>query len=177
MDLAVKVKARHEIKEWYFILAGCALLVLGSCLRIPFYPVSFTMQTCTLFILALTLTPKQALQSTLLYLGLATAGAPVFGGLSNPMWLTSNVAGFLIAFPIAAYIAASFKEKNAPIAGIVLGHGIIYLLGFIGLMPILGAYNALVNGVMVFIPSDFLKAVIAYSGVSVFNKVRNELFN
>src|SRR5436305_774791 len=85
-------------------LVGCGLIILGSLAKIPFFPVPFTLQTLALFILALTQSPKQACGSALCYLLLATLGLPVFCGRSNPFWILGKCGGYLVAFPLAAYL-------------------------------------------------------------------------
>lgn len=161
MQIAISSKRAEWTQECGAIVAGCGLLILGSYLRVPTHPVPFTMQTCALWIIALTMKPKQALSAVLLYLGLATVGVPVFGGHANPLWLMGKCGGYLVGFPLAVYLVASFKGKYASIAALLGGHCIIYALGFLGLVPLIGAYAALVKGVLIFLPSDLLKTVIA----------------
>lgn len=174
MQSAVDVKTTDWVSQWGGSLVGCGLLILGSYLKVPFYPVPFTMQTCALWILAMTLKPKQAVVAVLLFLGLGTAGLPVFGGIANPLWLIGKSGGYLIGFPIAAYLVASAKGKSATIAAIAVGHCVIYLLGFLVLAPFIGAYAALMKGVVIFLPSALLKTVIAYAVVKIYKEKIHE---
>lgn len=153
-----------KIHENAVTLIGCGLLILATYLKIPFYPVSFTMQTFVLFGMALHFPSKVALRSTLLFLILATVGLPVFAGIANPLWIFGKCSGFLIGFPIAVSVASYFNKKNEPMKALWIGHLILYILGFIGLLPYVNPYQALIFGILVFIPSDFIKAAIIYYG-------------
>lgn len=138
-------------------IVGCSTIILGSFIRIPFFPVPFTMQTFAIFMLALLQTPRQALLSTLTFLGLATIGLPVFGGRINPLWIAGKCGGFLTAFPIAAYVTAKLSQKWSLFASVFAGQAIIYLFGFIWLAPLFGAKVAFTQGIALFLISDFIK--------------------
>lgn len=177
MDLTydfIKKYTSSILVDWIQVGTGCGLLILGSFLKIPFYPISFTMQTCALFTLAFTLTPRKVVFSIGLYLGLATLGVPVFGGHANSLWLIGKSGGYLMAFPLAAYLAAKLHQKKAPLTGLVLGHLILYFFGFLGVLPWVDVSTAFIRGVLLFLPSDFLKGVIVYSGLSIYHGVVNE---
>lgn len=151
-------------------LFGCCVMTLASCAKIPCYPVSFTMQTFAVLLIGLTQTPKQAFASVLLFLFSASIGVPVFCGHANPLWLFGNCGGYLVAFPIAAYLTSQLK--NTPILAIFLGQLLIYSLGFLGLVPYFGLSAALLKGVVLFIPSDLLKMVLALSAAKIWKKLQ-----
>lgn len=165
MEHAVPTKRMDWIDSWNVVWLGCSLIVLSSYLKIPFYPISFTMHTCALWVLALMLPARLATGAVILFLGLATVGLPVFGGHANPLWLMGKSSGYLVGYPIAAYLVARFRENQLSCAGIILGHGVIYFLGFLGLLAFVGPVVAFKKGVLLFIPSDLLKIFIAYSVV------------
>ena len=139
-------------------LLGCGLITIGSLIRVPLYPVPFTCQTLAIFILALTQSPKEVLASVLCYLFCASLGLPVLDGRINSLWITGKCAGYLISFPIAAYLIARLRQTFHPILALLCGQTIILLLGWIGLTPFLGAKTAFFKGVLLFIPSGILKA-------------------
>lgn len=171
MTQVIRLEAADRTDGWKGVLLGCGILILGSYLRIPFHPIAFTMHTYALWMIGLTLPSRQAAGAVILYLGLATVGLPVFGGHGNPLWILGKSAGYYVGFPIAVYLAARMKERNAGIIGIVLGHCIIYFLGFLGLVPFVGPVIALQKGVLLFIPSDLLKAIFAYTTVKKFKGI------
>jgi biotin transport system substrate-specific component len=142
-------------------LFGCGLIAVCSLIKIPFFPVPFTMQTFALFLIGLTQTPKQALSSTLTYLFCATIGLPVLGGLSNPLWYLGKSGGYLIAFPLAAWLIAKIAEKRPPWLAVSAGQLAILLIGFPWLIPFVGLKIAFTHGVLIFIGPSILKGASA----------------
>ena len=152
---------------------GCGLITLCSLVKIPFYPVSFTLQTFAIFVLALTQSPKQAFGSAVCYLLLATIGFPVLCGSSNPLWMCGKCGGYLIAFPLAAYLIAKLRTKKTnPFFAILVGQAVIFFLGFIWLIPFFGVSTAWAKGVLLFIPSDLLKNLAAIGTALAWRKWR-----
>lgn len=142
-------------------LLGCGLLTLASLVKIPFYPVAFTLHTLVVSILGLTQSPKQAMGSVICYLLFATLGLPVLSGHANPLWILGKCGGYYAAFPFAAYLISKLSQKWHPLVALTCGQMFIYLLGFIWLVPFFGAKVAFISGVLFFIPSDMLKNLVA----------------
>ncbi len=140
-------------KEFPVVLFGACLITLCSFVRIPFYPVAFTLQTFAIFLIALTQRPKQAFVSVLGYLG--------FAFMMNPHCFVGKCGGYFIAFPIAAYLTSLLSKKYSPLFAVLSGQAIIYALGFLWLIPFVGMKIAAFNGVAIFIGSDLLKNLIA----------------
>lgn len=153
-------------------LLGCAFLVLSSLIQIPFYPVSFTMQTFAISFLALTQSPRLAFASVCCYLLCATTGLPVLCGNANSLWLIGKSGGYLVAFPIAAYLISKLSDKLPKIVALSIGQGVIYLLGMLWLIPFFGLKIAFFSGVVFFIPSDILKNLLALGAASLWKKAR-----
>ncbi|MGH2612896.1 MAG: biotin transporter BioY [Rhabdochlamydiaceae bacterium] len=145
------------------ILWGCLLITLCSLIKIPFYPVSFTLHTFAISILALTQTPRQAFFSVLCYLICGSLGLPVFSGLANPLWVMGKCAGYYSAFPISAYLIARIRQKGHPIFGLLCGHALILTFGFLWLIPFFGVHIAFTKGLLFFVPSDLLKILTAFT--------------
>lgn len=151
---------------------GCGLITLSSLVKIPFFPVPFTLQTFAVFVLALTQSPKQACASVLCYLLCGTLGLPVFCAKSKTLWFLGKCAGYLVAFPIAAYVTGKLTQNQQPWMGLLIGQLIIYFVGFVGLVPFVGAKMAFLNGVLLFLPSDILKNLGAMWLAHYWNKWR-----
>lgn len=152
-----------ELSTWSLPLVGGCLLWIGSWIKIPFYPVPFTLQTFALFCIALTQTPKQAFLSTLFYLGLGTCGVPVFASALGPFWWMSRSAGFLFAFPICAYVIATLRTQIGPLCAVLCGNALLLCLGCLGLVPFVGLSVAFHQGFVPFLLTGFGKAVAAYA--------------
>ena len=134
-------------------------------IHIPTLPVGTTLQTFVIFLLALTLSPREALGSVLFYLVWATLGLPVLCGRANSLWFMGISSGYLIAFPFAAYLisylARKWNSTMGKIGAIACGQAVIYTLGFLFLIPFIGVKAAFIGGVAVFIPTAVLKALLA----------------
>jgi biotin transport system substrate-specific component len=159
---------------YYLSCLGCGMIILCSCIKIPFFPVPFTLQTFAVFILALSQSPKQAAASVICYLLCATIGLPVFGGRANPFWMMGKCGGYLIGFPFAAYLTAKLSQRRSPVIAVLCGQTIIYLFGLIWLVPLFGMSFALIKGVLIFIPSDMIKNFLAIRLTSASKKEKNE---
>ena len=166
------ISDKTKSRAWTALQVVMGSLFLAACsqITIPLYPVPLTMQTLGIFILAMMQGGNKALGSTLLYLGLACLGLPVLAeGTRQSFWWLLPSAGYLVAFPIAAYVSGKMIEWRArPRAWWVLlshftGLCIIYTLGVLGLMRILSFEQSIMVGVIPFLPSAALKLLMASS--------------
>lgn len=158
------------IRATIAILSGCLLLILCSQVKVPFYPVPFTLQTVAIFTLGLTQSPGHAFGSVAAYLLAASCGLPVFGNHANPLWLMGKCGGYLVGFPIAAYVTAYLAQRTSILMALFCGHLPIYFFGFIWLSLFFGSTDAWVHGVVFFIPLDILKAAMAFGAAVVWKK-------
>jgi len=165
-----KIVSNQQTRFIGLSLLGCGLIAIGSWIRIPFYPVPFTMQTLAIFILGLTQSPKQAFASTICYLLCATAGLPVLDGKINALWFMGKCGGYLFSFPVAAYVIATLRQKWPPFVALLCGQALILLFGWTWLVPFIGAEMAFMKGVLLFIPSAIAKACAALSFVKWRNR-------
>lgn len=156
----------------YFTCVGCTLITLCSFIKIPFYPVPFSLQTFAVSILALTQSPKQAASSVLCYLLCATIGLPVFGGKANPLWILGKCGGYLVGFPLAAYLTAKLIQTKSPWLALLCGQVVIYAFGCVWLIPLFGFSCAWLKGVFIFLPSDMLKNMLAIQLTTAWRKRR-----
>jgi biotin transport system substrate-specific component len=154
------------------VLLGCCCITLGSLVKIPFYPVPFTLQTLAISMLALTQSPSVACSSCICYLICGSLGLPVFNGHSNPCWFMGKCAGYLLAFPLAAYLSSLLAKKWNPWVALLCGQLVIYLFGFLVLSAYFGISIAFTRGIVFFIPSDLLKIMLAILCVKTSNKWR-----
>src|SRR4051812_45046818 len=107
MSKAVSLKQEFPriLKELGIALAGSCFLALLSqvAIPLPFTPIPVTLQTLGVFLLGGILGGRRAVYSVVGYLVQGCCGLPVFaGGVSNPLWISSLQAGFLVAFIGAA---------------------------------------------------------------------------
>lgn len=139
---------------------------------VPFSPVPFTGQVLAIFLAGSLLGKRAGFLSVSAYLLLGAAGAPVFslarGGLHM---LTGPSGGYLWGFLPAVYILGLIVERigrhtiynNA--AAMLAALVAIYTCGALQLGLIMGfsASQAILAGVIPFLPLDLLKAILAAS--------------
>lgn len=145
------VFSQSQVRTWMKILVASSVLGLSALVRISCGPVPFTLQTCALFIIALRLPPKSAFLSVMAYLAYHTA--------VHPLWIVGPTAGYLIAFPFAAYLVAQCAQKISPFLAVFLGQGVIYALGVSWLSSFVGLSSAWWQGVVLFLIPDLCKAI------------------
>lgn len=151
-----------------------ALLAIGSQLSVPVKPLPVTLQTLVVMLTGALLGKKRGPISVLVFIGLAAVGAPILsGGAGGIAHLVGPTAGYIWAFPIAAFLVGLFIEqfaKRGPIKAwqvfisCVLGSMIIvHTLGFTWLLYVTGIpINKLMySSLLPFLPWDAVKALIA----------------
>jgi len=108
----------------FWIFSFAILTAVAAQITIPVKPVPFTLQTMMVLLAGAFLGAKNGAYSQLLYLALGAAGLPVFAhtpeagiGLAR---LIGPTAGYLLAFPIAAFLVGYIIEKNQKYLTVVL---------------------------------------------------------
>ncbi len=128
---------RIRIKELTKIALFSALLVICSWISIPFWPVSFTMQSFALFLAAALLGAKKSVLVVLLYTALGVLGLPVFsGGQAGVGVLFGPTGGYIAGFFVASLISGKLAERSKKsiaslYAAMFLGLLLIYVSGII----------------------------------------------
>jgi len=154
-----------------WILAFTIATALSANLRIPlpFTPVPVTLQTFFVLMAGLVLGPGPAAISMTLYLVAGAVGMPVWAGAgaSGLAHLSSFTAGYLLAFPVAAYLAGmlSSNEPNRVRAYLAIGVAGLLILAFgtawMALLTRSGLWEASVLGFWPFLIGDVVKTVAA----------------
>lgn len=145
-----------------YAVLGALFISICSMIKVPFYPVSFTMHTFSISLIALLQKPKLATASVLTYLLAGTCGLPVFVAKANPNWYAGLCAGYYIAFPISAFLLSTLHRKKCTFLGIALAQVLILGLGSIWLSAFLGWKTAMMSGALFFMVPDTLKNLMAY---------------
>ncbi|MDK2870188.1 MAG: biotin transport system substrate-specific component [Pyrococcus sp.] len=158
------MKAREIVLSGVF----AALTAVGAQISVPLGPVPFTFQVLMVFLSGLVLGAKLGTLSQVIYLLLGALGLPVFARFSGGIiHIYGPTGGYLLAFPIAAFISGYFSEKTksswGKLGGCLLGLGIIYILGWVrlGIWLDMDFKKAFYLGVAPFIVFDIIKALIA----------------
>lgn len=153
------------------LIAVCAILPSFSVTGVG---VPFTLQMFGIFLTAAVLGAKRGALAVLLYLAVGTAGVPIFSeGSGGPSVWVGVTAGYLIAFPIAAFVVglvASRVARSNPaaftivvsIAAAIVTVGIVGVLGTIGMSIKLDVSLKVAWGYATpFFVADIIKGVVA----------------
>ncbi|MCD6373778.1 MAG: biotin transporter BioY [Thermococcus sp.] len=154
-------------KDVAFAGLFAALTAVGAQISIPIGPVPITLQVLFVLLSGLILGARLGFLSQLVYVVMGALGIPVFAGLQGGIAVIYGpTGGYIIAFPIAAYLAGLFAERlgrKGMLIGSALGVGVIYFLGWLRLGLFLGGdfKKAFFLGVTPFLPVDAVKAAVA----------------
>ncbi len=110
--------------ELFWVVAFSVLTAISAQVSIPVKPVPFTLQTMIVLLAGAFLGAKNGAYSQLLYLFIGAIGLPVFAqtadGTMGLARLLSPTGGYLLAFPIAAYLVGYLIEKNQKYLSVVI---------------------------------------------------------
>ena len=152
------------------------LTIIGAKIEISVEPVPFTLQTLFVVLSGAFLGKKDGFIAQSFYLLLGAIGIPVFAGpLAGLAKLIGPTGGYLLSFPIAAFIAGYFYEKWNSIVllfiATILSVLSIYLYGVVHLnLFYLHDFNrSIMAGAAIFSVWEIVKiiaAVFLYKGIS-----------
>jgi biotin transport system substrate-specific component len=142
----------------------------------PLSPVSVTLQVLGVFLAGIMLGPLWGGASMVLYLAAGAVGLPVFaGGDAGLGVLFGASGGYLLSYPLAAVAIGAVvhggfelgddERASVPrlVAAMAFGTAIIYAFGVVGLYLVLdySPWTAVVQGAVVFLPAEAVKAAAA----------------
>lgn len=183
-------RSANLVRDGLLVLGFSALIAVTAQLQIhlPFTPVPITLQTLFVLLTGAALGSKRGGLALLAYLAEGAIGLPVFaggvGGFMNPQVIPS--AGYLLAFPIAAFVVGWLCERRldrqfwTSAFAMLPGSLIIYAIGvpWLAVVMHLTLYQALLGGMIPFIPGDLFKLVVAAlllpSAWAIVRKVKQE---
>lgn len=133
-------RSHAVLRDIVLVAAGVALMTLSAKVQVPIPPVPVTLQTLALPVIAAAFGARLGLFTMLAYLALGFAGQPVFANTpplpAGPLYFVGGTGGFLVAYPLAAWIIGLVAERAAgrsPLAlfaGMLAGDLAIFALGF-----------------------------------------------
>jgi biotin transport system substrate-specific component len=178
------------------IAAANILLILCAhvVIPLPFTPVPITGQTFGVLLVAVLFGARRSALTLILYLLEGAAGLPVFQPLGLPgiARFLGPTAGYLIAYPFAAFITGWLVERGAtvtlprafksqpagaPLVGaLICGEAIIFLGGctWLALGMHLGWLAAFQGGALPFFPGEIVKMALIVALLGGFSLLRPE---
>lgn len=165
---AVRPFASSRLRPVAIGLAGIAALTVSSYVSLPMVPVPVTMQTLVVMLLGAVAGPRMGAAIVLSWLGLALLGAPVLaGGKTGLLAFAGPTAGYLFAFPVAAFLAGFLPKGQTLVlhgvrfAGFLGLHALILAVGGVWLATLTTPEIALASGVVPFLAGSLLKSALA----------------
>ena len=168
--LRANVVRESATRDVLMVLVGSAVIALSAQLALPIRPVPVTMQPVAILLVGAALGSKRGAFAAVLYLLEGLGGLPVFANASfGPGVFLGPTAGYLFAFPAAAFVAGWVSERawgrsvSLTIVGMTLALATIHLGGWSWLATVwgLGASKAFALGVAPFLLGDLIKVAIA----------------
>ena len=150
-----------------------ALTVVGGMIRIPAFPVAFSMQTFFVYLSGVLLPGIWAPVSQLLYIALGLMGLPVFTAGGGPGYLLHPTFGFLAGFPLASFLISRAVKNGFDFKKYGVVFAISYLLiSIIGMGYLycnmkwiagtsVGWSRVIISGLILFLPSETVKILAA----------------
>lgn len=174
-------KSIFNIKELCFIGLTAAILCVLAPYSLPTpFGVPVTLQTFFITLVAIVLGAKPAMASTLIYILLGAFGLPVFSNFTGG-WqaLSGPTGGFLISFPIMAYLIGlgtdHRKRKGSLLFGIILGNLFNFTCGLFMFCAITKSSIPVgfTTCILPFLPFDMIKSILACSiGLQIKRRIR-----
>lgn len=135
---------------------------------IPGTTIMQTGQTIAVLCAGALLGPRLGIASVGLYLLLGAMGLPIFseGGAGLRVFAGAS-GGYLVGFALAAYVMGCWRNSGlmrSPgtcVAGMLLGHSIILMCGWLWMSVLMGSHAAYENGVEPFYLGSSVKSVLA----------------
>jgi biotin transport system substrate-specific component len=155
----------------HIALFAALIAVLGLVPKIDLAAgVPITAQSLGIMLCGTVLGARRGALAVLLFLALVAAGLPLLSGGRGGIGVFAGPSvGFLLGFPLAAFVAGWVMERTtlspmvaATAASVIGGIGVLYVFGIAGIALVLG--KTLTEAAFLsfaFLPGDIVKAVIA----------------
>ncbi len=154
------------------IVVGASLLV-ALCARLylplPHTPVPLTLANFGVLLVGILLGSKRGFAALALYVAEGAAGLPVFAstGAGGVAQLLGPTGGYLLAYPVAAFVAGWIAERGAGtfarfVLAAVAAEVVVFAGGLAWLMVLTqGAAQAIAFGLYPFVAAEIVKVAVA----------------
>src|SRR5438132_2937772 len=160
---------RSVLTHVFLVIGGSAIIAISAqiAIPIPFTPVPLTMSPLAVLLIGIALGSRRGAAAAVLYLLEGLSGLPVGAqGHGGPLWLIGPTAGYLYAYPFAAYITGWFSERGfakgftRAFVAMLIALAVIYLGGWSWLAIIIGPRAAFTMAIVPFVVADLAKIAI-----------------
>lgn len=135
---------------------------------IPGTPVPFTFQPMVVLLCGALLGARMGAASQTAYLLAGAAGLPVFAAGGGIAYLMGPTGGYLLAYPLAAFVVGSLVKPQLPriLLALLAGLAVIYAGGAAWLQIVLPGRSSVALGILPFLLADLVKVLLATVVVS-----------
>ena len=137
----------------------------------PGFAVPITAQSLGVMLAGSVLGARRGALSLVLFLVLVATGLPLLAGGRGGLGVFFGAsAGFLLSYPVAAYVIGWLSEHSGPtyklhwglVANVVGGIVVVYAGGIVGMAAVLGlSLPAAAVATWIYLPGDAVKVVVA----------------
>lgn len=162
------------------LLILCAHIIIP----LPWTPVPITGQTFGVLLIAVLLGSRRSALVMIMYLAEGTSGLPVFApiGLPGVFHFFGPTAGYLLSYPVAAFVTGWFVERGGGrtilrlLGALVAGEAVVLAAGCVWLATAMhfGWTRAFVAGVAPFLPGDAMKTILVIAAVGGIGLARRD---
>ena len=162
----------QSVKNLILTALFASLTAVGAFIRIPMWPVAFSLQFMMTAFAGLMLGARLGATSQAVYLLIGLLGAPVFTEGGGIAYVIRPSFGFLVGLIPAAYVIGRISHKSENVIGHIVsclaGLGVLYAVGvpymYMALRVFAGTdisiKNAITSGMLVFLPGDLIKTAV-----------------
>ncbi|HYX31140.1 MAG TPA: biotin transporter BioY [Pyrinomonadaceae bacterium] len=181
--LEVALAPLDFVRQVGLVIGFSLLTALSAQIVIPVGVVPFTAQTFAVVLTGALLGSRLGAITMIVYLIEGAGGLPFFAGGSGGLWhLTGPTAGYLIAFPAAAFITGAFAEHEwdrrffSAVAAMAIGSTVIMIAGWLWFSLVMRTSPELTvfETVLKFTPGEAIKicaaAAVLPSGWKLLNR-------
>lgn len=156
-----------QVRSLWLVILGSLFIAVSAQIAVPLHPVPITLQTLAVFFVGMIYGPRLGMITVLCYLLEGFCGLPVFAeGCAGPAMLVDPTIGYLIAFPLAAFVCGWLAEKGlakhmlGALFAAFLSTIIVDGIGGAVLAQFIGAHQAYIVGIKPFIFGDLMKVAL-----------------
>lgn len=171
------ILGRAVSTQLFWIITFSLFTAMAAQVAVPVQPVPFTLQTMLVLLSGAFLGARNGAISQILYVLMGVVGIPVFANFSLGMGvLFGPTGGYLLSFPLAAFIVGYIVKENSSFVTVVLamlaGSLLILLFGsmYLGLFFMDSWREAFIAGAAVFSIWGVIKIGAAISIYLSFSK-------
>ena len=170
MNTIPAVLDERSVAKQILIVIGASLFIALAAqvaVPIPFTPVPLTLSPLAVLLTGIVLGSRRGAAAATLYLLEGLAGLPVGAqGHGGPLWLIGPTAGYLYAYPLAAFITGWFSERGwgasivRSFAAMLIALAVIFAGGWSWLAIVAGPRAAFTMAIVPFVIADLVKIAI-----------------